>query len=300
MKIIVTGSLGRISKPLTELLVSKGHEVTVISSNPEKVTDITSLGANASIGRLQDQEFLTSAFQDADAVYAMVPPANYFDPNLDLMNYVTGIAKNYKMAIAKSAVKRVVYLSSIGADLKKNSGIILPYHFAEEIIGGLSAAVSLTVIRPTTMYYNLLSFIRTIKNTGKISSNYGGDDLISWVSPLDIATAVAEELAKVNPFGRDLRYVASDELTCSETATILGSAIGKPDLQWEFTPSDEIQQNLEAAGMQPKIASDYLSMNDSMHNGTFFAHYRKNRPKHLGRIKMSNFAIDFSKSYEQS
>lgn len=39
MKIIITGSLGHISKPLTEELVQKGHAVTVISSNPEKLIE---------------------------------------------------------------------------------------------------------------------------------------------------------------------------------------------------------------------------------------------------------------------
>lgn len=33
MKIIVTGSLGNISQPLTKELVEKGHHVTVISSD---------------------------------------------------------------------------------------------------------------------------------------------------------------------------------------------------------------------------------------------------------------------------
>ncbi len=36
MKIVVTGSLGHISKPLTIELVQKMHTVTVISSNPER------------------------------------------------------------------------------------------------------------------------------------------------------------------------------------------------------------------------------------------------------------------------
>lgn len=36
MKVIVTGSLGNISKPLTKELLQKGHTVTVISSDPEK------------------------------------------------------------------------------------------------------------------------------------------------------------------------------------------------------------------------------------------------------------------------
>ncbi len=35
MKITITGSLGHISKPLTQELVQKGHSITVISSNTE-------------------------------------------------------------------------------------------------------------------------------------------------------------------------------------------------------------------------------------------------------------------------
>lgn len=36
MKIIVTGSLGNISKPLTQKLVQKELQVTVISSEPQR------------------------------------------------------------------------------------------------------------------------------------------------------------------------------------------------------------------------------------------------------------------------
>jgi nucleoside-diphosphate-sugar epimerase len=43
MKIILTGSLGHIGKPLAQELVQKGHAVTVISSNPEKQKDIEAL-----------------------------------------------------------------------------------------------------------------------------------------------------------------------------------------------------------------------------------------------------------------
>jgi AraC family transcriptional regulator, transcriptional activator of pobA len=46
MKIIVTGSLGNISKPLAKELIEKGHEVTVISSSLERKSEIESLGAH--------------------------------------------------------------------------------------------------------------------------------------------------------------------------------------------------------------------------------------------------------------
>ena len=115
MKIVVTGSLGHISKPLIKELVQKGHSVTVISSNPEKQKDIESLGATAAIGSVEDADFLTKTFTGADAVYTMVPPTNFLDPNLDLYAHCHRIGNNYAQAIRHSGTKRVVHLSSIGA-----------------------------------------------------------------------------------------------------------------------------------------------------------------------------------------
>ena len=60
MKIIVTGSLGNIGKPLTQELVQKGHQVTVISSNADKKEAIEKLGATAAIGSLEDVDFIQS------------------------------------------------------------------------------------------------------------------------------------------------------------------------------------------------------------------------------------------------
>lgn len=51
MKIIITGSLGHISKPLAIGLVKQGHSVTVISSNADKQKDIEAISAIAAIDR---------------------------------------------------------------------------------------------------------------------------------------------------------------------------------------------------------------------------------------------------------
>src|ERR1700722_15871349 len=66
MKIIVTGSLGHISKPLTEELVQKGHTVTVVSSKPERQKEIEAIGAKAAIGTMEDANFLSATFEGAD------------------------------------------------------------------------------------------------------------------------------------------------------------------------------------------------------------------------------------------
>ena len=223
MKIIITGSLGHISKPLAKELMQKGHEVTVISSDPGKQKDIEALGAIAAIGSLEYVPFLTATFKGADAVYTMVPPNNYFDHTLDLNAYCLRIGHNYADAIKSSGIKRVVHLSSIGAHLEKNSGIIMAHHGVYKILEKLSG-VGITFMRPTSFYYNLYAYAEMIKSAGFIAANYGGEDLIPWVSPVDIAAAIAEEL-EIPLVGTKVRYVASEELTCNETAGILGAAI---------------------------------------------------------------------------
>ena len=194
MKIVVTGSLGHISRPLTEELVEKGHHVTVISSNPEKQKDIQALGGNAAVGTLEDVDFLTETFTGADVANCMIPPADYFDPNLDLLAYYRKLGNNYAQAIQKSGVKRVVNLSTIGGNMEKGNGILLGAHDVEEILNRLPADVNITHMRPTSFFYNLYGYADMIKNHGVIAANYGGEDIVPWVSPMDIAAAIAEEM----------------------------------------------------------------------------------------------------------
>ncbi len=297
MKIIVTGSLGHIGKPLTEELVQKGHSVTVISSKPEKQKDIEALGATAALGRVEDLDFLTTSFTGADIAYTMLPPANsYVDPVFDLMKYTRSISNNYSKAIQQSGVKRVIHLSSIGAHLEKGSGLILYHRAAEDILNKLSD-VDITFMRPVGFYYNLYSFLPVIKNQRFIAANYGADDDLVWVSPIDIAAAIAKEI-ETPAVRRKIIYVASDELTGNETATILGVAIGKPDLKWILLSNEQWQSGLEAAGMNPAIASGFIEMFAAQHSGLLMEDYFRHRPV-LGKVKMKDFAKEFATAYNQ-
>jgi uncharacterized protein YbjT (DUF2867 family) len=295
MKIIVTGSLGHISKPLTEELVQKGHSVTVISSKPEKQKDIEAIGATATIGSIDDVNFLTSTFAGADAVYCMEPPAGMFDQNIDVMEHTRKQGENYAQAIRQSGVKRVVHLSSIGAHTDKGNGILAFHYNVEQIINKLPVDVAITFMRPVGFYYNLLAFINTIKTQGAIVSNYGGDIKEPWVSPIDIAAAIAKEI--VTPLnGRKIQYVASDELTCNEVASILGKAINKPDLKWVTIPDEQLLNGLLTAGMNPSFAAGFVEMNAGRRNGILYEDYYRHPPV-LGKVKLTDFAKEFAAVY---
>ena len=300
MKIIVTGSLGHISKPLAIELVQQGHDVTVISSNPERQEAIETLGAKAAIGIMEDVDFLLATFTGADVVYVMETfgPDRFFDQNLDVLGAITKIGNNYAQAVQQSGVKRVVHLSSIGAHTDQGNGLLRMHYIVENILNALPSDIAITYMRPVGFYYNLLGFINTIKTEGVIATNYGGDNKKPWVSPIDIAAAIAEEIN--TPFaGRKVRYVASDEVSCNEIATILGKAIGKPDLKWVIIPDEKMLYGMITAGMNPEIAAGLVEMNAGMVNGELYEDYYRNRPT-LGSHKLKEYANEFAAAYNKA
>ncbi|MBU2903000.1 NAD(P)H-binding protein [Maribacter dokdonensis] len=298
MKITLAGSLGHIGRPLTQELVQKGHSVTVISSNAERQKNIEAMEATAAIGAIEDVDFITTAFRGADAVFCMVPPANYFDHNLDLLAYYKNLGNNYAQAITQSGVKKVVNLSSIGAHMKEGNGILQGTFYVESILNALPSDVAITHIRPTEFYYNLLPQVHSAKENGFIASNIRGEVVNAWVSPTDIASVITEEIT--SPLaGHKVRYVVSDELTYNALAKILGEAIGNSDLKWITLADEQLTEGLKAAGMQPAIAEDMTAMYAAINSGLLYEHYNQHKPKKIGTLKMKDFAQDFAEAYNQ-
>lgn len=295
MKITVTGSLGHIGKHLVKGLIAKGHEITVISSNSQKRSDIIEIGAIPAIGNLEDIHFLVKAFKSADAIFTMFPPFNYQDPELDVVEEYKKRAYYYAQAISLAKIKRVINLSSIGAHLDKGNGTISGAFFVEKILNELPNEVVITHIRPSSFYTNLLGFIATIKSDGKIYANFGGS-VMPWTSPKDIATAIIEELELTTP-SRGMRYVVSDELSGDEIAYILGQAIGKEDLKWVIISDAEVDNKFRSMGMNTKVASELTEMYVALQSGLMATDYIATKPHKMGQVKMIEFAKEFATIY---
>lgn len=294
MKIVLTGSLGHISLPLTQQLVAQGHTVTVVSSQPGRQEAIVALGAQAAIGSVTDVAFLTQTFAGADAVYGMIPP-NYGAANQ--LDYYAEVGEAYTEAIRQSGVGRVVDLSSYGAHLPSGTGFIVGSYRVEQRLNTLTN-VSITHIRPGYFYYNLFSFLPMIKAAGFIGTNYGGTDRLVLVSPLDIADAVAEELM-AETSGTRIRYVVSDDRSCEEVAAVLGKAIGQPDLHWQILPNEQVQHQLETNGMPAPSAAMMVELGTAIHSGALREAYDR-QPTALGKVKLEAFAHEFAGVFQRS
>lgn len=292
MKITITGSLGNVSKPLAELLINNGHEVTIISSDPKKINNIEALGAKAAIGSVADVAFLTNAFKGADAIYTMVPP-NWAATNY--RQYIKETGNNLRDAIKASGVKKVVNLSSIGAHLSEGTGPIAGMHDVEQTLNTLDG-VAIKHLRAGFFYINFFFDIGTIRHMGVMGNNYGSNAKLVLVHPNDIAIAAAQELQGAFA-GKSHRYVVSEERTIADIVKVLGAAINKPDLPWVEFSNEETYAGMTSAGMSPAIATTYVEMGTAIKSGILFEDFETHKPQVWAQIKLPHFAHEFAAVY---
>ncbi|TJZ53286.1 NAD-dependent epimerase/dehydratase family protein [Sphingobacterium olei] len=292
MQITITGSLGNIGSSLTRNLVKAGHEVIVITSNENRTIEIEALGAKAAVGSVSDAHFLTEAFSGSDAVFAMTPP------NLGGENVIantTKAGKAFATAFQVAGVKRVVMLSSIGADLPNGNGPIEGLYHIEQIYKDLEG-IAFTFLRAGYFYTNLYNDIPVIKGMNAIGANYPAETIVPFVHPDDIATAAAEELQRV-PEGNEIRYVISDVRSAADVAEVLGTAIGKPTLPWvEFTDEQSLQ-GMTQAGVPAEIANLYTEMGTGIRTGKIQSDFIQYASQVTGQIKLEEFAKDFAAKF---
>ena len=300
MKIVLTGSLGNIGKPLTTLLVTAGHQVTVISSKKERIPEIENLGAVAAIGSIQDAEFLTETFRGADAVYLMEAwegIGSLFDKEIDFLSEFKKIAGNYVKAVQQSGVKKIIHLSSIGAHSDQGTGSLLIHYNVEQILQTLPEDVSIKFMRPVGFFSNIYRWLPTIQSQGKIIQSYGGGEKEPWVSPYDIATTIADEMEK-SFNGRTVHYVASDEVSPDEIAAALGQSIGHPDLEWKVIPGEELLNQMLSAGINEWVAKGMVAMQKAQKDGSLYEDFYANKPA-FGKVKLEDFAKEFAQIYNK-
>lgn len=295
MKITVTGSLGNISRSLTQKLVAQEHEISVISSNANKADDIRKLHATPLIGSLEDYEFVKRSFTGSDAVYLMIPP-NFTAP--DYKAFTITVGKNYARAIQETGISHVVNLSSSGSPLAGQPPLI-NYQNLETFLDEL-LALNVLHLRPGGFYSNFYGSIGLIKYQGIIGNNFGDDINTVLSHPEDIADAAAEAFSTLAFTGKNVQYIISDTLNGREMAQILGAAIGKPDLTWVQFADEQLLQGLMQNGFTKDAAQHYIvDMGIAIREGLLADHYAKHAKEVFGSRNFSVFAKEFAKVYQQ-
>lgn len=296
MKITVTGSLGNISRGLTQKLIAQGHEVSVISSNADKATDIKELQATPLIGSVEDYDFVKESFRGSDAVYLMIPP-NFSTP--DYKAFTINVGKNYANAIQETGIKYAVNLSSSGSPLAGKPPLT-NYQNLEMWLDKLQN-INVLHLRPGGFYSNFFGSMGLIKYQGIIGNNFGDNINLVMSHPDDISEAAADAFATLSFKGQNVKYIISDTKNGREIAQILGTAVGKPDLKWVQFPDEQLLQGLMQNGFSKDAAQHYIvDMGIAIREGLLEKHYNQYAHDIFGKRSFTEFANVFARVYQQA
>src|SRR3989337_2410684 len=97
---------------------------------------------------------------------------------------------NYKKAIEGSQIKKIVGLSSMGAQHETNSGTLKMSYMLEHNFAELE--VQKIFVRPAYYYSNWMESLSAIQDEGILPTFFPVDLKIPMVSPLDVAKFLAE------------------------------------------------------------------------------------------------------------
>lgn len=121
-------------------------------------------------------------------------------------------------------------------------------------------------------YTNLFRNLDSIKQQHAIISTYDGDKKEPWVSPLDIAATISNEVEQ--PFnGHSVHYLASDFISPNEIIQIIGEAIGDPKLKWIKISPEQMLEGMLKAGMNEWIANGFLQMQAAQEDASLYTDF---------------------------
>jgi uncharacterized protein YbjT (DUF2867 family) len=262
--IVVTGATGRTGRRVTEVLLAKGEKVRAVGRDAKKLASLVQRGAEPFVGNVEDLPFLTTAFSGAAAVYLVLPEDL---SQQDLRGHQERVSDCYAAATTNAGVRFAIDLSSIGAQHEEGTGPIVGLHNQEQ---KLNQVRGLNVLHLRSAYFmeNLLLSIAPLRATGSLPGGMRGDARMPWIATKDIGAYAAARLAARDFYRSSIQELHGErDISMHEAASIVGKALGKPDVTYRQVPSPQLEEALLKAGLAKKTAELIIEMWDGANAG---------------------------------
>lgn len=269
-KIVILGATGTVGSKISENLLNDGHQVTLIARNTETLEKYCSLGAEIITGAISDVEMLTNAFKNADSAFILLPD------NVKAENtraYQRQVTTGLIEAIEKSGIKYIVNMSSIGSHMHEGNGMMAGTAEQEVRLNQLNN-VNVLHIRSAYFMENFLRTIALVQKMGFNGTVADGDQSIPMVATRDVARIAADHLANLDFIGKSIHAVMGPkDYTYRDFTSIIGKAIGNPELPYVQVPVDQAKQVFLSNGFSEDFVDNLIEMGTAIKTG--FMNYQK-------------------------
>jgi putative NADH-flavin reductase len=204
MNIVLYAATGQAGRPILSELISRGHHVTAVARNPDKLPK--------SINRVRDDlssaDRVAETIARADAVVsAFGPPKDdpRFFSDVSYTDQLASVTERLIAAVRKAGVPRLIVVGGCGSlEVSPGVTVLKSGRWPEKLVpiatSHMKAFAALRASGINWTYFSPPMLIEPGVRTGKF--RLGGDSLItgeqgkSWVSFEDYAVALVDELEK--------------------------------------------------------------------------------------------------------
>jgi len=260
----ITGATGNTGGVVAEKLLAQGEKVRVIGRDTTRLAKFVQKGAEVFAGDITDAASLSRAFDGANAVYALAPPNI---GSSDVRAYQERVSNALGSALANASVSYAVVLSSVGADKPDKTGPVVGLHNLEQTLNGVSG-LNAVYLRAGYFMENLLPQTEVIQNFGIVGGPIRPDLRLPLIATRDIGAVAAGLLLKLDFTGKEARELLGQrDVSYQEIASVIGKAIGKPQLAYSQLPPQQLKPAFVQMGMSSNMADLLLEMSEALNSG---------------------------------
>ena len=265
---VVTGASGHTGRVVAERLLAKQKRVRLIGRSAERLEPLTHQGAEAFLSDLTDGRSLADALSGAEAAYVMLPPDLQAE---DYRAFQDRTSDALASAIRKSGVKHVVSLSSVGADKPAGTGPVAGLYYLEQALNQIPGLHTLH-LRAGYFMENTLQQIDIIKAMGVVAGPLRAELELPMIATCDIGEFAAGALLRLDFVGHQTReLLGARNISMAEVASIIGAAIGRPQLSYKQLPDDQLRAALLQTGLSTDVTALILEMAHALNTGHMVA-----------------------------
>jgi len=246
----ITGISGNVGGEVARTLLAANRAVRAVVRGAGKADAWRARGCEVAVADIGDSSALAAAFERVEGVFVLVPPN--FDPAPGFPE-AQATAATLRSALERSRPKRVVYLSTIGAQAAQ-SNLLTQHTIIERVLGELSMPI--TFLRPGWFMENASWDVAPAREHGVIPSFLQPlDKPVPMVSTADIGRVAAELLQEAWKGRKVVELEGTHRVTPNEIAAAFADLLGRP-VRMEAVPREAWESLFKSQGVrnpEPRI-----------------------------------------------
>lgn len=259
--IAVTAPCGSIGQILLERLREERVRINALSVNVQNLPCSEDMRKIA--GRINEINDVQRLLEGADTLFWATPPDF---KSSDLLDWYKSAGETAARAIANSGIQRIVHLSSLGAELGPETGLVYGHRLIEDHLNGLAPHVM--HLRSAYFMENFLTCLLSIGSEKRICRPVSAERSFPMVATADVARIAADVLLDDGWQGQCSREILGPEnLSLEQAVNILSEELGLT-ISFEQVGSEPCLRKLTETGMGPSMAELLVRTYEWIEDGT--------------------------------